>query len=408
MAGSIWEALGAALQTGARTYGVLDADERQRKLQEQARQDQLQQQALVNTRTQKLDDIAMQDRQRRILEAAIANSAPDASVGQDTLAQVRQSAPELLGRLNITPRVDLNVQSGLPTAPAAGGGATYSESATRRATPEEQAQALKLKDAQFLAQGRSNFLNGKGVAGAPLEDTPENRLGVTSFFPGVNANEVFGPKKAGSGDPTAANNYITERKARTLEQAQELADRVSYATVGLGGSVLKWIPGTSANDFSGDIEALEANLAGTAITEMREASKTGGALGAVSDFEGRRLSSELAALRQGNSPEQFKRSLGNIVDSIQKWEEAKTKFGSATQDVTPQPQLRPTTAHTPQQAPAAQPTPGNAPQAAQRPPVRISELQARYGEKWMEAAAQFRAQGIRLIADVSMRLPTGR
>lgn len=49
---------------------------------------------------------------------------------------------------------------------------------------------------------------------------------------------------------------------------------------------------------------------------MREASKTGGALGQVSDREGQLLQSSLGALNQGQSPEAFKTQLKKIMESL--------------------------------------------------------------------------------------------
>jgi hypothetical protein len=49
---------------------------------------------------------------------------------------------------------------------------------------------------------------------------------------------------------------------------------------------------------------------------MRAASKTGGALGQVSDREGALLQSSLGALDIGQSPTQFKAQLKKIKDSI--------------------------------------------------------------------------------------------
>ena len=55
---------------------------------------------------------------------------------------------------------------------------------------------------------------------------------------------------------------------------------------------------------------------------MRAASKTGGALGQVSDREGQLLQSSLGALDIGQSPTQFKSQLQKIRDSIIRWSQA--------------------------------------------------------------------------------------
>jgi hypothetical protein len=60
---------------------------------------------------------------------------------------------------------------------------------------------------------------------------------------------------------------------------------------------------------------------------MREASKTGGALGQVSDNEGRLLGSSLGALSMTQTPETFKQQLQQIKDSIQRWQQAVNQYG---------------------------------------------------------------------------------
>lgn len=51
---------------------------------------------------------------------------------------------------------------------------------------------------------------------------------------------------------------------------------------------------------------------------MRAASKTGGALGQVSDREGQLLQSSLGALDQGQSPKAFREQLDKIEESLRR------------------------------------------------------------------------------------------
>ena len=59
---------------------------------------------------------------------------------------------------------------------------------------------------------------------------------------------------------------------------------------------------------------------------MREASKTGGALGQVSDNEGRLLAASLGSLDQAQSTEEFTKQLNKIKDSIIRWQAAANTF----------------------------------------------------------------------------------
>lgn len=72
------------------------------------------------------------------------------------------------------------------------------------------------------------------------------------------------------------------------------------------------IPGGNAANAQALLENLKSKTSLDTLQAMRAESKTGGALGNVSDAEGKRLESYLAALSQAQSPEQFKAQLGKI------------------------------------------------------------------------------------------------
>ena len=55
---------------------------------------------------------------------------------------------------------------------------------------------------------------------------------------------------------------------------------------------------------------------------MREASKTGGALGNVSDRELELLSNSLGAIEQNQHPDVLRSELANIRDSLSRWRDA--------------------------------------------------------------------------------------
>jgi hypothetical protein len=116
--------------------------------------------------------------------------------------------------------------------------------------------------------------------------------------------------------------YQQERSTRVLQSVGELKGRVGKSTVGFFGSNLARVPGTSARDFRADLETLKANIFSGELTAMRAASKTGGAVGNVSDKEGEKLQSALGALDQGQSVASFNRNLQQIEDSIVRWYEA--------------------------------------------------------------------------------------
>lgn len=81
---------------------------------------------------------------------------------------------------------------------------------------------------------------------------------------------------------------------------------------GLMGVLPNW-PGGGAANAQAQLNTLKSQVAFTVLQAMRDASKTGGALGAVSDAEGKRLENNLAALEQAQDEKSFKRAMDDIV-----------------------------------------------------------------------------------------------
>ena len=74
-------------------------------------------------------------------------------------------------------------------------------------------------------------------------------------------------------------------------------------------------------NFESELVTLKSSIFSGELTAMREASKTGGAVGNVSDREGDKLENALGALNMSQSPENFKLQLQKIKDSINRWRE---------------------------------------------------------------------------------------
>lgn len=135
--------------------------------------------------------------------------------------------------------------------------------------------------------------------------------------------------KISKSTPSSEGNispYQHERMTRNLESVQKIRDRVSSWNTG-AGSYLSILPGTEARGFKGMIDTLKANITFGELTAMREASKTGGALGQVSDREGQLLGAALGSLDQAQNQKDFKNALDNIENSITRWQNAVQKYG---------------------------------------------------------------------------------
>jgi hypothetical protein len=99
-----------------------------------------------------------------------------------------------------------------------------------------------------------------------------------------------------------------------MDKAQRAGKNIGFSTTGATGALLGLLPGTASYDQKATIETLEADAAFSALQRMRDASKTGGALGNVSERELDLLKATAGSLRVGQSEEQFRENLGQYVE----------------------------------------------------------------------------------------------
>ncbi len=97
-----------------------------------------------------------------------------------------------------------------------------------------------------------------------------------------------------------------------IDRALGLGRDAVLPTAGLGASTLAKIPGTAAADAARLLDSVKANISFQTLTEMRKASPTGGALGAVSDREMSLLQAAMGSLEQSQSPTQFRDNLARV------------------------------------------------------------------------------------------------
>lgn len=117
------------------------------------------------------------------------------------------------------------------------------------------------------------------------------------------------------------DEYGRERTSRIITSIDEVLPQVSNWTAG-PGSVLTMIPGSPATDMEAKLKEISANIAFNELSAMRAASKTGGALGAVSERELALLESALGAIQNRQSPEALKANLEKIRGSLERWQQA--------------------------------------------------------------------------------------
>lgn len=118
--------------------------------------------------------------------------------------------------------------------------------------------------------------------------------------------------------PPKPSHYAIDAAQRTITAIDEVLPKISNMTAGVG-SLLSKIPGSSAANVSAELSSVAANVAFQALQAMREASKTGGALGQVSERELDLLSAVEGSIRQNQSPDNLRKNLLLIKASMQRF-----------------------------------------------------------------------------------------
>lgn len=111
----------------------------------------------------------------------------------------------------------------------------------------------------------------------------------------------------------AAMQAVTSSMDRLAAEANRVLTHPGLASnYGLRG-VVPNVPGTQAADAAALLHTLKTQSAFSTLQDMRNSSKTGGALGAVSDKEGAMLQEAIAALDKGQSIQQVQENLKRII-----------------------------------------------------------------------------------------------
>lgn len=157
-----------------------------------------------------------------------------------------------------------------------------------------------------IANNRNSSETGKVPSGYRM--TPDGNL---QAIPGGPADL----KLAGAfNQDTAALTGSTNSFDRLSTAANELLNAKGLSGItGIKGSFPN-VPGTSAADAQAKLDTLKSQVGFGVLQDMRNNSKTGGALGSVSDAEGKRLEANLAALDKAQSEGQMRESLQKIID----------------------------------------------------------------------------------------------
>lgn len=112
---------------------------------------------------------------------------------------------------------------------------------------------------------------------------------------------------AGNVQSATYADVVTEDIGRAVEKISS----AKIPVTGIG-SVAAAVPGSDARDVASLINTIKANVGFDRLQQMRASSPTGGALGAVSDFENQLLQATVGSLDQSQSQEQLVYNLQRV------------------------------------------------------------------------------------------------
>jgi len=195
------------------------------------------------------------------------------------------------------------------------------ESARERGDSAAEARyttADRLRRDQYFRTGQWNPIDGDkehNVTGPPETDEYEGPL-VDSPSLSFKAKEKLKLEqpKAIQAAETAFNSLD-----RLQSAAKDLQSHRGFEwAVGTGGTTTSYIPGvqqlTGAGDFRVAMKSMKTGVFTNMLQAMRDASKTGGALGNVSNVEVEKMEGLLGALEQSQTEDQMRTNLQKVVD----------------------------------------------------------------------------------------------
>jgi len=152
-----------------------------------------------------------------------------------------------------------------------------------------------------IARGETNIMDELQYATLRAE----NMAGATTTGKGMAQRQLDLPQ-AWAARSSATQNFTRLTDAvDVLDNDEDLWKAVGASKVAL----MSLVPGTEGADVLAKIDNIKSQVGFMVLQDMRNASKTGGALGQVSERENILLQENLAALSTDQSPAEFRKSL---------------------------------------------------------------------------------------------------
>ena len=169
-------------------------------------------------------------------------------------------------------------------------------------------------------------------SGIPLEVISQGMRVAKDQIDIQNAQEQYKNQTArvkATEAPTQPQDYSTQKQANTIAAIDDALPDIGFFTSGFAGKVSVGVPGSPAYNLQAKLDSIASNIAFGELQAMRNASKTGGALGQVSERELALLQSTLGSLDIGQSPSQLRENLEKIKASLSRWSAAVQQSGGS-------------------------------------------------------------------------------
>jgi len=175
-----------------------------------------------------------------------------------------------------------------------------------------QAQASGLTVEPYSAPSTSINLNQNSMVGKPppgyaFVQDPNSPGGVVA---------VAIPGSPAAKEQAAAAEAAQGQRQEQVQAADVVIDNIGTAltqigptTTGLVGDLLKGVGGTGAKDLQASLSTVKANIGFDRLQRMRKNSKTGAALGSVSEGEREALEATFGNIQQSQTGQQLRRNL---------------------------------------------------------------------------------------------------
>jgi hypothetical protein len=381
---SLGQVIGRAGAAGMGAYQDAAAQQLAQRRAEQAMKMQEQQMGLMGVQTQiaqqnaarQAEALAQAQKQREALQGILGrigqpvsmaptneNAAnPQMYTENDALAAMRragllQEAEQLVKAMPKLDTVNLGGQTKVVDLRATPAGTTFQETmkpgeAARLNWDQyqfgnlsrNQREQLGREDARIGLQRADTYFNtgmtglgGGGAIGGAAVGAPA--VGASGGAPAARtAPQPMTPRMT----PKQAQALTAEAPAARAAMASSTSglDRLAAAAAqikddpalkNITGMMGKFpnLPGSAAANVEANLQTLSSQVAFNVLQAMRDASKTGGALGAVSEKEMALLENNLAALAKSQSAEAFRTNLQKIIDFTT---ESKQRLQSAYAD----------------------------------------------------------------------------